>query len=479
MPRERPDRVVVISDLHMGADPARGIFTAQDQLANFIRHVAAAPERVEIVVLGDSIDYLQVKPFLAFDAAIAKLKTEAIIAHNQGVFDAFRDFVAAGKRLVWCMGNHDLELVFEGAQQALVRAIVDANDPSSRARLELRLDGGRLDYPLPRGGVLRLVHGNKEDPWNKVDYDELAAVAKTLMASGGADNTLYPPGSRLVAEVLNPLKEEGFVHVDLLKPEATVAVPLTLALWPASTRERLKSAFPLFFSTTAAKMKERLERFWTGKRKRFGRSVPAPEVVLQPEDLLALALRDAFAIDDTVKPDNLATLLGQPNGPKAVSDAITAAPPPGKNFGGSWAKDFASQALRGAAHNANRVSDIWSLEEPDELDEPVRGAIADGAIVVIAGHTHLARAVSYDGGYYLNTGTWANLMRIPAYFRGAAFHEHARSLKEYLEKPKEAPAELRPFQRLTYADVDLRGSGFRAELREWISEPSRAVGRFP
>ena len=50
------ERVVVVSDLHMGAANSRGIFTAQEELAGFIDHLAAAPERLDLVILGDALD---------------------------------------------------------------------------------------------------------------------------------------------------------------------------------------------------------------------------------------------------------------------------------------------------------------------------------------------------------------------------------------------------------------------------------------
>ncbi|MDC0680279.1 metallophosphoesterase family protein [Sorangium atrum] len=483
MPAEPTERVVAISDIHMGADNGRSIFSAQQELAAFIDYLAAAPERLDLIVLGDALDYLQVSPFLDFTGATARQKTQAIVAHNREVFDAFGRFIGSGKRLRWCMGNHDIELALPEAQAELVDAVTRGVDPGAHARLELCLRSERLDYPLARGGLLRLVHGNKGDPWNEVDHDALAEAVRT-----GAPFP-YPPGSRLVAEVLNPLKDDGFAHVDLLKPEQTVALPLTLALWPDNTKKHLAAAFPAFFATKAVGIKSRLQRAFIGTRPRFGTSPPAGAVATAttPEDLLASALSDSFAGQSNDARDQtlnaLSSLLGDAKGTEAFTRAVTTPQAPGKTFSGSLPERFIESALRACADNANRRSNLWSLEAPDELDPYVSGAFEDGAVVVVAGHTHLARAVSYPGGYYLNTGTWANLMRIPAYVRGAEFAAHARSLKEFLKHPELAPAELRPFQRLTYADVDLRpaagGPAFRAELREWTPGPSRAVSRFP
>jgi hypothetical protein len=370
-----------------------------------------------------------------------------------------------------------------------------ASDPSAGRR------------SLPKVGVLRLVHGNEGDPWNGVDYADLLAKAESGASFG------YPPGSKLVAEVLNPLKTDGFAHIDLLKPEETVALPLTLALWPEQTKTYLKKAFPAFFAASVNDMRARLAAIFNGKSKHFGPPPPAGSTAPPaPEDLLAKALAQSFGASDA-SALTLATLLAHERGPGAFSRALAAEPAQGKTFAGSpeggvidralraasnkanvikralkeAAKDAAGNALQATAEHMNRWSSLWSLEEPDNLDLWVRRTFddeADDAVVIVAGHTHLARAVSYpDGYYYLNTGTWANLMRIPTYFRGAEFAAHAWSLKEYLKDPAKGPAELRPFQRLTYVDVDLRplpgGPAFRAELREWAPGPSRTIGRFP
>jgi predicted phosphodiesterase len=37
---------------------------------------------------------------------------------------------------------------------------------------------------------------------------------------------------------------------------------------------------------------------------------------------------------------------------------------------------------------------------------------AGSAKVVVMGHTHLARDIKLTGGWYLNTGTWADIIRI-------------------------------------------------------------------
>lgn len=117
-------RIFVISDLHMAAK-SRGFFSAQDALSKFIAHVAATPGEVDLVILGDALDYLQIEPYLDFTAPVAADKTDAIIDGNQPVFAALRAFVEqAGKRLRWVIGNHDLELLFPVVRELLEHEIL-------------------------------------------------------------------------------------------------------------------------------------------------------------------------------------------------------------------------------------------------------------------------------------------------------------------------------------------------------------------
>jgi hypothetical protein len=124
------------------------------------------------------------------------------------------------------------------------------------------------------------------------------------------------------------------------------------------------------------------------------------------------------------------------------------------------------------------------LDQEDDLAGPVTGAItSEHVAVVIAGHTHLARTVSYRGGYYLNTGTWADLMKIPRAIAGEEFKDYARGLRGYLADPKSCPFELRPFRRLTYVEIDLGDAAevppYRVRLREWPDEVPKILQQYP
>jgi UDP-2,3-diacylglucosamine pyrophosphatase LpxH len=78
-------------------------------------------------------------------------------------------------------------------------------------------------------------HGNRYDSANRVDHDALRRYRSLRSRSDDAtcDEAGFtpPPGSRLVAEVMNPIKER-YQFIDLLKPESAPLLALILALEP-------------------------------------------------------------------------------------------------------------------------------------------------------------------------------------------------------------------------------------------------------
>lgn len=463
MPTQHPEMVFAVSDLHMGGSDDAAIFHAKAELAAFVRHVKDTPATADLVVLGDALDYLTIAPFLSFTKQDAEAKTLAILKNNDDVFEALSELVKApGKRLVWVLGNHDLELLFPG-----VRALIEARlfgQGVVADRLTWILNAGPLDYPLGKGGTLRFVHGNAGDAWNAVDYD----VAKTAAANGGDPAYAYPTGSRLVAEVLNPLKRDGHRHVDLLKPEETVAVPLTLALWPDRTAALLRAAFPLLAATKASSFRKAIRALLPGQQApTFGPGNAAPKVAPDP---LFEALATTLPRGDQGGPDDgdIDLLLALIETGKAP-----AAPGGAKTFG---ATDFLGRLLRRGAQLANE-EDVLAIDQADALTPMVRETFAQKPeiSVLVAGHTHLARSLSLAAGHYFNLGTWADLMRLPRALASPEFSALTQELTSSLDG-KPGPAALRPFRRLTYLEAELRTTGgpsaYRVRLCEWQPTPT-------
>ena len=160
--------------------------------------------------------------------------------------------------------------------------------PSHQSSQSPVLSPAGMEWPIPyavlRRPIIRLVHGNQGDRWNAVDY----SAAEAAVQSGKTSNAVYPPGSRLVAEVLNPLHAQGFRHMHMLKPETTVALPLSIAFWPDETRKLLRAAFSLFAVKTRDDIKcWLLEKLGLAPKETFGAPDMGPDGDDMVDQLLA------------------------------------------------------------------------------------------------------------------------------------------------------------------------------------------------
>src|SRR5512146_815115 len=100
----RATRVIVISDLHLGGDPPR-MMSRPGALASFIDRLSAQrDEDLELVIPGDSVDFLALPPHASFtpEPAEACRKLDRVMSAPSPfapVFDALGRFVDEGHRL--------------------------------------------------------------------------------------------------------------------------------------------------------------------------------------------------------------------------------------------------------------------------------------------------------------------------------------------------------------------------------------------
>jgi UDP-2,3-diacylglucosamine pyrophosphatase LpxH len=126
----------VINDLHIGGGAAsQGLedFHQDAEFAQFVRAVAQ-PETT-LIVNGDFIDFAQIPPYdvaplpnLLWSQEASKKKLETALTSHPKCFDALRDLVGAGADLCIIIGNHDLDLAWEGVQTRL-RQLLGASSP--------------------------------------------------------------------------------------------------------------------------------------------------------------------------------------------------------------------------------------------------------------------------------------------------------------------------------------------------------------
>ncbi|WP_437708680.1 hypothetical protein WMF45_30915 [Sorangium sp. So ce448] len=423
-------KVYVISDLHLGGRPAtaqdRGfrMMKHPDELAAFIRGLPAkrtATTAVELVINGDFVDFLAhdhggAKPWKAFayEKGEALRAFEAIAGGaDKPVFEALAELTKTC-RLTVMLGNHDLELSLPEVREALLKKLGDA--PSANVRFQY--DGEALEV-----GDALIEHGNAHDPSNAVDFNGLRYL-RAIRSRGHLDPDMQrrafraPPGSELVASVMNPLKER-YAFIDLLKPESEALFSLLVAIEPDARGELDKLAklirgvaqnlipkpgFPVHLANVSASAAEAMAK------------EAAEEGAL--DALMAKAVPPGAAVPAAAAPHAGVTLTD-------VSFA-------------SWMDSkigfWRSFVERGEASLPERLPALRRAFRALEGDPTWRTDVESGKRYqdaacelarssgnrrgyrfVVFGHTHHAKRqdLPNEGAVYLNSGTWANLLRFP------------------------------------------------------------------
>jgi UDP-2,3-diacylglucosamine pyrophosphatase LpxH len=426
------ESLFVISDLHLGGDTGFQICTERGRrrLASFIRSLPgqlAPSQQAHLVLAGDIVDFLAEQPFAAFtpDDSAATAKLARIMNHGgtADIWGALREHVSAGHSLTLMLGNHDLELSLPGPRRLLHQRI-------SHRSVEFLYD----NQAFVRGPVL-IEHGNRYDDWNVVPHDALRAVRSALSRREAPPPMPTVAGSELVTGVMNGLKRQ-YAFIDLLKPENEAALPLLAVLDPGCMF-KLKQLVRL--ARQAART--RVPRDDSG----------APEerelISAQAEPPDAHLLQEAQA------------LLGGSDDEIGARESLQ-----------SWWQVYQAAGAEDRREQLRRLRKALQLyvqaqhetfatdEESPRYLHPANALAKRGFRVVVFGHTHLAKRVPMLGGEarYLNTGTWAELMRIPdAVLAGSAGGDAV--LADFVEALKDN--QLGPWRTLvpTFARIDLDG----------------------
>jgi UDP-2,3-diacylglucosamine pyrophosphatase LpxH len=379
--------IFVVSDLHLGGAAGFRMCEAKArkrlaELFLWIRDQATDSLRPHIVIAGDIVDFLAEEPYAAFteneDEALRKL--DRILEASDEIWSALAQ---AGARcpITLMLGNHDVELSLPKPRRRLVQRIGRA--------VELLYD----NEAFTRGGLL-IEHGNRYEGWNVVDHDALRRARSRL--SRGEPGAAFPtqPGSELVVNVMNRIKRT-YPWVDLLKPETATVIPILAALglspWQVAAQATKAAAAATWRqSQFAADGTPTASRFVV-EAPQEGRAAP---IVTHPLD----DLQEVFALFDRVP--EAAPEAGR-DGRMVAEGAITIK------------EELLFRGLRRWGEKDNRS---FQVDRENEIYlRAARGLVArSGHKVVVFGHTHHAKRIALDGGgLYLNTGTWADLMRIP------------------------------------------------------------------
>jgi UDP-2,3-diacylglucosamine pyrophosphatase LpxH len=418
----------VISDLHLGGAEGFQMCSAEGRgrLARFVDWVAEQKREateLQLVLNGDIVDFLaeedEAGGFSAFvvDEDKARRKLTRIADGCDVVLIALRRFVAAGNRLTLLIGNHDIELSL----------------PAVRRHFLGLLGEGRIEYLYDNEaftvGPVLIEHGNRYDGWNMVNHGELRQIRSQLSRGETHSVLAAQPGSELVARVMNPVKKK-FTFVDLLKPETGGVMPILAVLDPGLWRE------------VGTVMRQKATAWYRGQFTDVG--VPGRA------DYVAASLSEkASTKQGQALPEYLLAGLD------AADAAATEALPRGGQVG--LAKDIALAGLLKAFRSWRDKADlVFSVEHEDDVYLKPAREHAQRFRVVVFGHTHLAKRIDLGGGaLYLNTGTWADVMRIPSAVYEGDEAAGAQALRHFLDDVEKSNIVGFRRQVATFARIEL------------------------
>ncbi len=432
-PNIPPDQrtIFVISDLHLGgAYPTlkhpRGfrMCTRPDLLAKFIQCIPemARGRTAELVINGDFVDFLaedydgEFRPFAGNAESAVKVLDRLLNMDERPaeatVFAALGKLLRDGHWLTVLPGNHDVELTIPKVRERLVEAV---GAPSKRIHF--------VDSEEYVVGDAHIEHGNRFDEWNAISPHALARLR-----AGDVTAFRPPPGSELVARVMNPLKRD-FPFIDLLKPEGKAAVPVLLALAPSSRNELGMIA------------KYALKAMWRSHHIERHGTAPIAATPADAADEQELCYGEALElIIEQVLPDEAQR--------EALHNALDAAVRKeahekdcrevaairsGEALG--WAR-----LILGSPDHLTSLSDVlgallrdMSFEQTLEDDTSLlRLAERPGSAIhwVVLGHSHLAKRMKmWPNRWYLNSGTWTDLLPFPEWMLEDQTHA---KLEEFL-----------------------------------------------
>ena len=451
-------RTLILSDVHLGNGQGYDIFAGAEELPALLRTCREPPTR--ILLNGDTVDFLMNQDPLELQTERAVEQARAIVAHgpSAAVLRGLGEILAAGGEVIVRLGNHDIELVLPAVQRVFREALGQPAQVAER----MEFHTGKEPEILEVGGARVLVtHGEHCDDWNRIDYDDL----QTEPGQSTWPSFRYPPGSRLVKTILNPLKRQFHMRfADLLKPDFQGAALTALAV----DADALKS---VFHGSTLSLVWQLLS--WKMQANTFGRGDDAD----MEEDLgLGERLEEAGLTNEELASlqalldDSAPLAFGGQDDEDSLSGPLLKSARAGLKF---YAR--AQRLLVGAS--GERYYDL----EPDkgEWKEARRLAGRFHVDAVVFGHTHAARWRHAAGLVYLNTGTWIWLMRLPTPDAPESDWIHFLSLLR--QNPMMDPSEGEVpglVKRFSYATLDaVPAGGARLALRFWPPHSGPGVPR--
>lgn len=179
---------VIIGDLHLAdAEPRhpkkkfwknfkRKEHFFDDSFQRFLKHIEkkSSPLPVELILNGDIFDYdavltipndppyrishLEKKTGLGSEEEKSLFKTHVILEQHPIFMDALKAFVANGNKVVFVIGNHDIELHWPSVQQAVVSRITSSSEQEKQIVF--------CEWFYVSQADTLVEHGNQYDPYS-------------------------------------------------------------------------------------------------------------------------------------------------------------------------------------------------------------------------------------------------------------------------------------------------------------------------
>lgn len=212
--------ILVISDIHLGAgitvDGRRNPledFHSDQELVDFFEYYSKgeyANLEIELIINGDFLDLLAVPYVKYFDDEFWSEKSsldklDIILKAHPEVLEALNSFLKQkNKKLVYIIGNHDAELIFESLQMRFRKEF----DEDLQDRITLSKD---LSTYSPSTGIF-LQHGHEYELAHQF------IPSDSIVESTKGEKYFVPSwGSYYVTHVINKYKQERY-HVNAVRP---------------------------------------------------------------------------------------------------------------------------------------------------------------------------------------------------------------------------------------------------------------------
>lgn len=346
------DKIVVISDLHLGIDDNYTETLAnRPLLIEFLQRLQSTNDVRELVIAGDFLDewYL---PVYYPSYTDEKQFYQDVIATNQEVIDELNKVSKSGIKLVYVPGNHDMLLAAEVLQEALPN-IVQARDAK----------GLGAYYTGDRNEIV-IEHGHRYDVFSAPDTVSNAQLC-------GNDQTILPAGY-FYARYAATWVLEG-------RPVVAKDLPVLMAVPDKSDADQYGAYL-----------------YYALLKNISSRMTPNESLDQKIFDMHIAGFNDAYSYLDFY--------------PAQQADGTISAPVLFKNIQRTWAQRQSLNKIKLPNNFSEAVAGAldWEYYFGQAKTQYLENS-NENVDVVLFGHTHVPIYQDLGNGqYYLNTGTWVD-----------------------------------------------------------------------